>query len=90
MRQQLKNPRQVINSINNFYTNYNSNIQRGVYFFADKATNKYEESRGLISKLLNASRLKEEVIFTSGVTHSIKHGCIWLFKQLYCYPGMKY
>ena len=63
-------PAQVINSINNFYTNYNSNIQRGVYSLANKATNKYEESRGLISKLLN-TRLKEEVIFTSGVTHSI-------------------
>ena len=63
-------PTQVINSINNFYTNYNSNIQRGVYSLANKATNKYEESRGLISKLLN-TRLKEEVIFTSGVTHSI-------------------
>ena len=63
-------PTQVINSINNFYTNYNSNIQRGVYSLANKATNKYEESRDLISKLLN-TRLKEEVIFTSGVTHSI-------------------
>ena len=63
-------PKQVINSINNFYTNYNSNIQRGVYSLANKATNKYEESRCLISKLLN-TRLKEEVIFTSGVTHSI-------------------
>ena len=63
-------PTQVINSINNFYTNYNSNIQRGVYSLANKATNKYEESRGLISKLLN-TRHKEEIIFTSGVTHSI-------------------
>ena len=34
-------PKTVVDSIYNFYTKYNSNIQRGLYFFADKAGSEF-------------------------------------------------
>lgn len=63
-------PQFVINTICDFYSNYNSNIQRGMYFFSNKATKEFEKSRETISSFLN-TKFKEEIIFTSGVTHSI-------------------
>ena len=35
----------VIDSITNFYSNYNSNIHRAVYQLAEEATKLYEQSR---------------------------------------------
>jgi len=63
-------PKLVIDTICDFYSNYNSNIQRGMYFFADKATIEFEKSRDIISSFLN-TQFKEEIIFTSGTTHAI-------------------
>ncbi len=63
-------PKLVIDAICDFYSNYNSNIQRGMYFFADKATVEFEKSRATISSFLN-TQFKEEIIFTSGTTHAI-------------------
>ena len=63
-------PKLVIDTICDFYSNYNSNIQRGMYFFADKATTEFEKSRSIISSFLN-TEFKEEIIFTSGTTHAI-------------------
>ena len=63
-------PQLVIDSICDFYSNYNSNIQRGMYFFADKATMAFEKSREIVSSFLH-TKFKEEIIFTSGTTQSI-------------------
>jgi len=63
-------PKLVIDSICDFYSNYNSNIQRGMYFFADKATIEFEKTRKIVSSFLNVNST-EEIIFTSGTTHSI-------------------
>ncbi len=63
-------PKIVIDTISDFYSNYNSNIQRGMYFLADRATTEFEKSRRVVRKFLNA-QLKEEIIFTSGTTQSI-------------------
>ncbi len=63
-------PKFVIDTISDFYSNYNSNIQRGMYFLADRATTEFEKSREVVSKFLNA-QLNEEIIFTSGTTQSI-------------------
>ncbi len=74
-------PKIVIDKICDFYSNYNSNIQRGMYFLADKATSEYEKSRGIISKFLN-SNLTEEIIFTSGTTHSVNMVAFGYLKKL--------
>ena len=63
-------PTCVINSISNYYNNYNSNIHRGVHSLSEEATEAYEKSRKKIQIHFNAKH-KEEIIFTSGTTHSI-------------------
>ena len=62
-------PTQVITKITNYYKNYNSNIHRGSYEIAEKATLEYENSRIEISKFLNCQ--SKEIIFTKGTTESI-------------------
>ena len=63
-------PTSVIDSISNYYKKYNANIHRGVHSVSEEATEAYESSRKKIQKHFNAN-LSEEIIFTSGTTHSI-------------------
>ena len=63
-------PTCVINSISDYYNNYNSNIHRGVHSLSEEATEAYEKAREKIQIHFNAKH-KEEIIFTSGTTHSI-------------------
>ncbi len=63
-------PNCVIDSISDYYKNYNSNIHRGVHSLSEEATEAYEDSREKIREHFNAKH-KEEIIFTSGTTHSI-------------------
>ena len=58
-------PTCVINSISDYYNNYNSNIHRGVHSLSEEATEAYEKARGKIQIHFNAKH-KEEIIFTSG------------------------
>ena len=63
-------PKQVIDAIVDYYSNYNANIHRGVHMLSQEATEKYEQARIKIQKHLNAAK-SQEIIFTSGTTHSI-------------------
>ena len=63
-------PKQVIDVIVDYYSNYNANIHRGVHALSQEATDKYEQSRIKIQKHFNAAK-SHEIIFTSGTTHSI-------------------
>jgi len=63
-------PSKVIASITNYYENYNSNIHRGVHTVSQEATDAYENARKKIQKHFNAKH-SEEIILTSGTTHSI-------------------
>ena len=63
-------PTSVIDSISDYYKKYNANIHRGVHSVSEEATEAYESSRKKIRKHFNAN-LSEEIIFTSGTTHSI-------------------
>lgn len=63
-------PKYVINSINNYYQNYNSNVHRGVHELSQKATNVYEGSRVKIQNFIGAKSSKE-IIFTKGTTEGI-------------------
>ena len=63
-------PRQVIDVIVDYYSNYNANIHRGVHSLSQEATDKYEQARQKIQKHFNAEH-SHEIIFTSGTTHSI-------------------
>lgn len=63
-------PKVVIDSIVDYYTNYNANIHRGVHTLSQEATDKYEESRLKVQKHFNAKH-SYEIIFTSGTTHGV-------------------
>tara|TARA_B100000953_G_scaffold122794_1_gene101179 strand:- start:1631 stop:2860 length:1230 start_codon:yes stop_codon:yes gene_type:complete len=63
-------PNIVIDSISDYYKNYNSNIHRGVHTISQEATDAYENARAKIKKHYNI-RNSHEIIFTSGTTHSI-------------------
>jgi len=63
-------PVQVIDTIAEYYKNYNANIHRGVHTLSQEATDAYEAARQKIQKHLNAAH-PYEIIFTSGTTHSI-------------------
>ena len=63
-------PISVIESISDYYKKYNANIHRGVHSVSEEATEAYESSRKKIQKHFNAN-FSEEIIFTSGTTHSI-------------------
>jgi len=63
-------PKIVIDSIVDYYSNYNSNIHRGVHTLSQEATDKYEEARQKIQNHFNAKK-SHEIIFTSGTTHGI-------------------
>ncbi len=63
-------PKQVINTIVDYYSNYNANIHRGVHSLAQEATEAYEGARIKIQHFFNAAKARE-IIFTSGTTQSI-------------------
>ena len=63
-------PTVVIDAINTYYKDYNSNIHRGVHHLSQVATTAYEEAREKLRGFINSPKL-EEVIFTKGTTESI-------------------
>ena len=63
-------PKLVIDRISNFYETEYSNVGRSVHSLAVKATNRFEATRDLVKKYLNAAH-REEIIFTKGATESI-------------------
>src|SRR5690606_37374373 len=63
-------PIQVIDAIVDYYSNYNSNIHRGVHSLSQEATDKYEQARKKVQSHFNAAH-SYEIIFTSGTTHGI-------------------
>ncbi|HNQ28472.1 MAG TPA: aminotransferase class V-fold PLP-dependent enzyme, partial [Aquaticitalea sp.] len=76
-------PRRVIDTIVDYYTNYNANIHRGVHALSQEATDKYEQARAKIQKHFNAQH-RHEIIMTSGTTHGINlvaHGFASILKK---------
>lgn len=62
-------PQQVIEAIINYYTKYKSNVGRGVYSFAEDATQHFHDARTKVADFINAQ--PEEIIVTSGATQGI-------------------
>lgn len=63
-------PQRVIDAITEFYSTYNSNIHRGLYPIAEKASAQVEEVRKKVTKFINAHD-SSEIIFTKGTTEGI-------------------
>jgi cysteine desulfurase / selenocysteine lyase len=63
-------PVQVIETLNKYYSEYNSNIHRGVHTLSGEATSAYEAVRELCRSFVNA-KSEKEIIFTKGTTEAI-------------------
>jgi cysteine desulfurase/selenocysteine lyase len=63
-------PKAVIDRLSNFYETEFSNVGRSVHTLAVKATNRFEATRDIVKRYINAHH-REEIIFTKGATESI-------------------
>lgn len=63
-------PQLLIDAIAKAYSHWNANVHRGVHHLSQVATQKHEEARQKVAKLIHAQS-KEEIIFTKGTTDSI-------------------
>ena len=62
-------PQSVIDSIAEYYTQYNSNVHRGIHTLSEASTALYEESRTVVAQFLHTSA--KNIIFTKGATEAI-------------------
>src|SRR3989344_2155193 len=62
-------PRQVIDSIKEFYEMSNANVARGVHTLAEEATDKYEKARDKVAHFIGAK--PQEVIFVRNASEAI-------------------
>jgi len=63
-------PQSVIDSLVNYYSNFNANIHRGIHTLAEEATQAFEATRDAVKQYIGAAH-REEIIFTRGTTESI-------------------
>ncbi|TWI82662.1 aminotransferase class V-fold PLP-dependent enzyme [Chitinophaga japonensis] len=63
-------PQVVLDTLEQYYTGYNSNVHRGVHQLSQQATEAYELARKTVAAYLNAEHT-QEIIFTKGTTDSI-------------------
>ena len=63
-------PQKVIDTLLYYYEHYNSNIHRGIYAIAERATEAYESTRDKVANFID-SKERDSIVFTSGTTESI-------------------
>ncbi len=69
-------PLPVIEAIDKYYREYNSNVHRGVHTLGSKATDAYENAREKVARFIHA-KSPAQIIFTRGTTEGlnmIAHG----------------
>ena len=78
-------PRQVIDTLTDYYLTLNSNIHRGAHYLAATATERYEQVRAQVAQFIHAAESRE-IVFTRGTTESINLVAASFCKQ-YLRPG---
>ena len=63
-------PQVVLDAITEAYSHWNANVHRGVHHLSQVATQKHEEARVKVARLIHAHS-SEEIIFTKGTTDSL-------------------
>src|SRR5213594_3358165 len=63
-------PRQVIETVERYYEEYNANIHRGIYSISEEATTAHENARAKVARFINA-KSPEEIVFLRGTTEAI-------------------
>ncbi|PWI58343.1 cysteine desulfurase [Sulfoacidibacillus thermotolerans] len=69
-------PQQVIEALEKYYREYNSNVHRGVHTLGSLATDAYEGARANVAHFIHAPS-ESQIVFTRGTTESlnmIAHG----------------
>ncbi len=60
----------VLNTIRDYYEEYNSNVHRGAHTLSGKATDAYEAARDKVAEFVNAAS-RQEIVFTRNATEAI-------------------
>ncbi|OYD07354.1 cysteine desulfurase [Paludifilum halophilum] len=63
-------PFQVIEAVETYYKQYNSNVHRGVHTLGSRATDAYEGAREKVRRLINAEST-QEIVYTRGTTTAL-------------------
>ncbi len=63
-------PHSVIQTLINYYQEYNANVHRGAHTLSNRATEAYENARTKIARFINA-RSDREIIYTRNATEAI-------------------
>ncbi len=63
-------PKIVIDTLVEYYNQYNSNIHRGLHYLSEKATEAYENVRKIVEDFIH-SESSDEIIFTRNATEAI-------------------
>lgn len=63
-------PRQVLDALEDYYSQHNANVARAVHTLGSEATTMFEAARDKVAAFLNAPR-REEVIFTKNISESL-------------------
>ncbi len=63
-------PLLVLNTLRDYYEQYNSNVHRGVHTLSAKATDAYEAARDKVAEFINAAS-RQEIVFTRNATEAI-------------------
>ena len=63
-------PRVVIDAVDGYNSTYSSNIHRGIYEIAERATGAYEAARASTARLINAPDVSE-IVFVRNATEAI-------------------
>ncbi|WP_017717496.1 SufS family cysteine desulfurase [Kamptonema formosum] len=63
-------PLQVLETLREYYDQYNSNVHRGVHTLSARATSAYEEAREKVSRFVNAASY-QEIVYTRNASEAI-------------------
>lgn len=63
-------PKQVIETIKEFYENYNANVHRAIHTLSQESSELYENAHEEVAKFINAEGM-EDIIFVRGTTEAI-------------------
>lgn len=63
-------PRQVLDSLEDYYRLHNANVHRGVHTLSQEATDLFEDARRTVAQFINAES-DREVVFVRGCTEAV-------------------
>ncbi|QLD89011.1 cysteine desulfurase [Natronomonas salina] len=65
-----QSPRQVVETITDYYYEYNANVHRGIHQLSQEASVAYEDAHDRVAEFVGADG-REELVFTKGTTESM-------------------